>query len=126
MKKDDTSFEIFKSNVCHKLKRLGDINFLIDILQSRDIRKYYESQHFLEALYLLAMVDYLSRINDIPLCSDFDDLRRLKFQEPIFSESIIAASIVTKDDSWKKEAIQNAIPEFIRFNIVEGDIRDVV
>ena len=35
------SFELFKSNVCHWLKEDGDIDFLIQVLESDLIRKYY-------------------------------------------------------------------------------------
>jgi hypothetical protein len=37
------SFELFKSNVCHWLKEEGDIDFLIQVLESDLIRKYYDS-----------------------------------------------------------------------------------
>lgn len=36
------SFELFKSNVCHWLKEEGDIDFLIQVLESDLIRKYYK------------------------------------------------------------------------------------
>lgn len=40
------SFELFKSNVCHWLKEEGDIDFLIQVLESDLIRKYYnDSAH---------------------------------------------------------------------------------
>ena len=32
------SFELFKSNVCHRLKRLGDIGFLAETLESDEIQ----------------------------------------------------------------------------------------
>lgn len=35
------SFELFKSNVCHWLKEEGDIDFLIQVLESDLILKYY-------------------------------------------------------------------------------------
>ena len=38
------SFELFKSNVCHRLKELGDLNFIIETLEKDDIRKYYEAE----------------------------------------------------------------------------------
>ena len=42
------SFELFKSNVCHWLKEEGDIDFLIQVLESDLIRKYYVLEpHFL-------------------------------------------------------------------------------
>lgn len=38
------SFELFKSNVCHWLKEEGDIDFLIQVLESDLIRKYYNDK----------------------------------------------------------------------------------
>lgn len=35
------SFDLFRSNVCHKLKELGDIDFLLDSLHDDQIREYY-------------------------------------------------------------------------------------
>lgn len=35
------SFELFKSNVCHRLKEQGDIAFLIETLKEDMIREYY-------------------------------------------------------------------------------------
>ena len=31
-------FELFKSNVCHKLKELTDINFIVEFLESNQVR----------------------------------------------------------------------------------------
>ena len=72
------------------------------------------------------MIDYLSRIHSVPICTRYEEYRHLRFSEPIFSSSTTIAYLVTDDITWKKSAIDNAIPEFIRFNIVEGDIRDVM
>lgn len=33
-----SSFELFKSNVCHRLKELGDVGFIIETLESDSIR----------------------------------------------------------------------------------------
>ena len=38
------SFELFKSNVCHQLKALGDIDFIIQTLENNKIREYYDRQ----------------------------------------------------------------------------------
>lgn len=119
-------FDLFKSNVCHWLKELGDTEFLIDLLESGIIRQHYNKQWYPEALYLLAMLDYVSRINAVELCADYDDLRNKKLQRTIFPASIIAQALVTGDETIKSKAIEESIPEFIRFNIVEKDIRDVV
>ena len=119
-------FELFKSEVCHLLKELGDTEFIISLLESDTIRKYYDKQWYPESLYLLAMLDYVSRVNAVELCADYDDLRTKKLQEIIYPSGIITQAIVTGDETIKSKAIEESIAEFIRFNIVEKDIRDVV
>lgn len=119
-------FELFKSEVCHHLKELGDTEFIINLLESDAIRKYYDKQWYPEALYLLAVLDYVSRVNDVARCTDFDDIRNNKLKEIIYPSSIIAQALVTGDEAIKSKAINESIPEFIRFNIVETDIRNVV
>ena len=119
-------FETFKSNICHLVKSMGDFDFIIEILESDKIRKLYEMKWYPESLYLLAMVDYLSRENDMPLCSNYNDLRKAKLQKPIFPASIIVLSSVSESDKPKEESIKAAIPEFMRFNIVEAEVRNIV
>jgi len=118
-------FETFKSNVCHAVKDMGDIDFIIDILESDEIRKLYHKQWYPESLYMLAMVDYLSRENDLPLCKEYNDIRTMRLAEPIFPASIIAMSAVSKSDKPKNDSVSAAIPEFMRFNIVENEVRNV-
>ena len=121
-----SSFENFKSTVCHRVKELGDINFIIDTLESQDIRTYYNRKWYPESLYLLAMLDYLSRENDVPLCDDYDDLRRCKLEKPVYPASVRALSAAAQNDAAIKEAAKTAIPEFMRFNIVENEVRNVI
>lgn len=119
-------FELFKSNVCHELKRLGDIDFLIETLENDEISYYYKNQWYPECLYLLAMLDYISRINDVPLCDKYNQIRKCKLKETIYPSSIIALSLVSHNENIKEEAQQNSIPEFINFNIVENEIRNII
>ena len=58
------SFETFKSNTCHHVKDMGDMDFIIETLETDEVRKLYERRWCREAMYLLAMIDYLSRMND--------------------------------------------------------------
>lgn len=120
------SFELFKSNVCHRVKTLGDVDFIIETLEKDDIREYYRKKWYPESLYLLAMLDYLSRANDVPLCTRYDDLRRCRLEAPVFPASVLTTAIVSKSDHIKKQALRDAIPEFARFNIVESEVRDVL
>ncbi|MCL1999735.1 MAG: hypothetical protein FWG65_13330 [Turicibacter sp.] len=118
-------FEVYKGNICHFLKEIGDIDFMLLILQSNEIIRLWQAKWYAESLYLLGMLDYLSRVNDIPICTNFDSLRTAKFQQPIYPIGVITECIAFGTDEPKKESVSKAIPEFLRFNIVECEVRDV-
>jgi transcriptional regulator with XRE-family HTH domain len=119
------SFETFKSNTCHRVKDMGDIDFIIETLETDEVRKLYDRSWHREALYLLAMVDYLSRINGLPVCTNYNDIRSKKLEKPCYPAGVIVSSAATGDESIKEKALEDAIPEFKRFNIVESDVRNV-
>lgn len=119
-------FELFKSNTCHRLNELGDIKFVIELLEEDSIRKYYEKKWYRESLYLLAMLDYISRENNIPICTQYDDMRSLKLKTILFPAGVLVADKVANTDEFKKHSIKEAIPEFMRFNIVECEVRNVI
>ena len=104
----------------------GDIDFVIEVLEKDEIRWYYKKQWYRESLYLLAMLDYVSRENNIPICTQYDDLRKMKLQNMLFPSGVLAAAEITKDQEVKEQAIKDSIPEFLRFNIVESEVRNVV
>lgn len=120
------SFELYKSSVCHRVKEMGDIDFIIDTLEQDDIRMYYQRGWYRECLYLLAMLDYISRMNSVPVCTRYDDLRCCKLKELLYPSGILTAALVSGSDEPKTKALQEAIPEFLRFNIVESEVRNVV
>ena len=120
------SFELFKSNVCHRVKELGDITFISQTIESQEIIHYLERRWNPECLYLLAMVDYLSRENHIPLRDEYNELRKLRLRETLYPSGILVLYAAFKDKSIIEEAFQEAIPEFLRFNIIESDIRNVI
>ena len=120
------SFEAFKSSICHRVKNLGDLNFIIETLMLNKIRELYDKKWFLESLYLLAMVDYLCRENELPMCNEYDDIRKMKFSKPVYPTGVIAMSICAGNNEELENSVKYAIPEFIRFNIVENEVRNVV
>lgn len=121
-----SDFELFKSAICHRVKDMGDIDFIIDTLENGEIRTFYERQRYPECLYLLAMLDHISKLNDIPLCSDFDDLRRYKLSRVIYPRDVLLLCALFHNDDAKRQALEDAIPEFRQYNIIESDIRNVV
>lgn len=118
-------FEIYKSNICHLVKDKGDIDFIIDILEENQIRGYWKRKWYRESFYLLAMVDYLSRENGLPLCNDYEDIRNCKLSEPLYPRDIVLAAKLDDSLDMKEQCLKEAIPEFLRFNIIESEIRNV-
>ena len=119
-------FELFKSEVCQRVKALGDVDFIVDTLEKQTIRSYYDRKWYPESLYLLAMLDYISNANDVPLCSDYNDLRRCRLAETIYPASVLAMCAAAKSEQPKWDSLAVAIPEFKRFNIIECEVRNVV
>ncbi len=121
-----SDFENFKSTICHRVKEMGDVDFIIKTLEDKEIRVFYERKWYPESLYLLAMLDYLSKENNIPICNEYDDIRNCKLETPLYPTSVLAMSAAAKNDKAKKQALKSAIPEFLRFNIVENEVRNVI
>lgn len=121
-----SGFETFKSSVCHQVKEMGDVAFMLHLLESDEIRTLYTKGWYPEAMYLLAMLDYLSRVNQISLCTRYDDIRSRRLSKPLFSSGVLVTGIVLQSDEPMRRAELEAIPEFRRFNIMESEVRDVV
>lgn len=60
------------------------------------------------------MVDYLSRENDLPLCNDYDDLRQMRLQAPLYPFSVVIADAVSNDQQRMKASIILMISHFSR------------
>ena len=121
-----SAFEAFKSNICHHVKDMGDMDFLVDVLQKDEVRILFEKRWYPEALYLLAMIDYLARVNELPIYTKYNDIRGRRLERPIYPEGVRMSCEVLNSDEPMRKAEQEAIPEFKRFNIYESEVRNVV
>ena len=119
------SFEIFKSNVCHLVKSVGELDFIITMLENNEIRKYWDKQWYAEALYILAMIDYLSRKNALPICDAYDDIRRYKLTKPLFPQDVNLVMMLDPESNVREETLKNVIPEYLQFNIVEVEPENI-
>ena len=120
-----SDFDNFRSNLCHYLKNIGDLDFIYSIIQSDVITLFYEKQMYEEAMYTLAALDYISKENKIPICTRYEHLRQLKFEGIIFPKQAEVVCRLMNDNSFKESLLNKANPEFLKYNIVEGDMRDV-
>ena len=107
------------------MKDKGYIDFIIDTLKENQIRTYWERQWYRESFYLLAMVDYLSRENGLPLCNDYEDIRNCTLSEPLYPWDVVLAANLDGSLDMKEQCLKEAIPEFLKFNIIESEIRNV-
>lgn len=53
-------------------------------------------------------------------------LRQQKMQKMIYPVGILITASVLSDDSVKEDAVKHAIPEFLKYNIVESEVRNVI
>ena len=115
-------FEVFKSEVTHTVKTKTGITFLLETIQSDTIEQYWARHCRVQALYLLSMVDYLSRINNVPLCSKYNEIRKARIEPMIFP-----LSVKLQTESVDEETIDSSqfIPEFWAHGIAEGDVMNV-
>lgn len=118
-------FEEFRSEICHKLKSLGDIDFIKFVITNNLINNYYNKGWFEETLYALALLDYISQNNNIPLVKEYSFLRNKKLKHRIFPRDINLLSKLDTNINAKKNAIKKAIPIFLKYNIVETDVNNV-
>ena len=102
-----SSFDVFKSNICHLVKDKGELSFIRDMLCSDEVNKLYEREWYAECLYLLAMIDYLSCKNDIPLYNGYDKLRTGKLNKVLYPSDIIAMYTLSGDESILKKVLMN-------------------
>lgn len=115
------SFDLFRSEQCHLVKRMDEIDYVIDLLEKKKIDYYWKLNMKVEAFYLLAMLDYLSKRNGLPKCNEYDEIRRYKLEKPIFPvDTELSEKLLGKDTH--KEAMDHAIPEFLDYNIVECEV----
>lgn len=119
---DCDDFEIFKSDICQSIKHMDPREAINQIKNSGCIELMLDNQPH-KALYLVAMVNYLS--NKYNLNLNIHKYDGYKLQEMAYPQSIEIISLIMNTDSYKEDAIKNAEKEFLQFNICEGEIERV-
>ena len=83
-------FRYFRNSILSTLKRLGYKRFVESIVNSKEIDFYYKNNGLDRALYLLATIDYLNRINNKPVYSNrYNKLRKKRLEK---SQELLAQS----------------------------------
>jgi lambda repressor-like predicted transcriptional regulator len=112
---DAEDFQTFRNNLHHRINR-GELPFLLETIEGDDVSYYVRHEDYLKALYLVAAVDYLSKKNQVPLCNKYDDIRHMRLSQPYY----------VGDSAFMPNSRETCIPEFVNYNIYEGDLYDAV
>lgn len=120
---DCDDFEIFKSDLCQSIKKMNPIEAINQIKESGCIELLFNKKEDIKALYLVAMVNYLS--NKYNLNMNIHDYDNFKLERMVYPRSVLFKCAIMKDDKYKQEAINHAEKEFLQFNICEGEIERV-
>jgi len=118
-------FEAFKSNVKQAINVSDPYTFIKYAHNENSIRKLYDEDYYSEVFYLLATIDYLSRIYNIPIFTEYNDLRRYKLQDRLYPASVINMANINRESNILEQSFKNSILEFKRFNIIENEIDNV-
>ena len=114
---------LLESDTLHVLKTMGDERFIKHVVEKQLVFQYWKADRQAEAMYLVALVDYLCRIHKIERYKGFDSIRQYKLQKLLYPLGAELAETIGVD--MKETLLKYAIPEFLHYNIVEGDIRNV-
>jgi hypothetical protein len=85
-----------------------------------------EKAWYPEGLYMIGMADYLCRKHSIPLYTGFKKYRTMQLEKPLYPEGVYYQYLASGDGSILSKSVENSIPEFRRFNIIENDVENVV
>lgn len=125
--KAQLSYDEFRSEICHMHKTDGNILFLTKVLKFNMVNKLWQKKKCAYALYVLAMVDYISWKNKVPFYNGFNELRSYKLKNILYPTEVIILDKIDNSDRNKRNACEECKNSecgkfFIRHNIVEISI----
>lgn len=108
-------------------KQEGTYAFIEKVIKSDLIRVLWNKKEEVNALYTLAMVDYISHINNVPYYAGYNDLRQYKIEETVYPSEVIMLDKLYKTDKYTKKAYEECKNDpcgkfFIRYNLIERSI----
>lgn len=81
---DYDNYTDYTSELCHMLKRMGDQEFIKKVLNYVDLNELLQSGLKKHALYTVAMIDYVSKENHLPVKTELAVYRCTKMDSMSF------------------------------------------
>lgn len=125
--KGTLSYDEFRSELCHMYKTDGNVVFLMKVLKSDAVGKLWSNENYAYALYIVAMIDYISWKNKVPFYNGFNELRSYKLKNTLYPAEVIILDKISHSDVNRKAAYEECKNSecgkfFIKHNIVEINI----
>lgn len=117
-------FRYFRNNVLHDLKRKGFEQFIQLVIKTREIDYFYKNGAYPYAYYLLALIDYLCRIDNHPIYTKrYNNIRKERLDKAFF----VGGNTISFDsiEEYEQTFGVKVIPEFAKFNIIEDNVFNV-
>lgn len=119
-------FEHFVSGIKHELKCSDCIKFIKKQIEMEIPLILWNNGDKIEAMYLLAIIDTISNLHEIPLCDIFNDIRVCRLETPYFPSGIIRYAKCFNLSPIECISIENVPNEFSKINIMEDDIYEYI
>ena len=123
LSKDSCDFELFKSEICQSIKKMDPETAIDEIIASGEIDNLYNNGKYAKALYLVALVNYLS--NKYNLNKEITRFDGVKLKNMKYPRGAVMMLKLSNDATYQEKLLKNAEPEFLKFNICEGEIENV-
>ena len=128
---DRLTYTNYRSELCHMRKDRGMGDFVEAIMRSGLIPFHWEHENYLYALYALAMIDYIAWQCNVPLFKGYEEYRHYKIRRLVYPPSIELLDRIENTDENKRKALEECRNSecgrfFLRFNIIERGIDDVI
>lgn len=100
-----------------KMGKAGEMGFVCDICNTDFVEAFFSPKSYRTALFLVGMIDYIHRKNNMNPDPRFDAIRDFCLDQPVYALDTLASD--DADDLVKAKAFaeENAIPELVCFNI---------
>ena len=124
-------YDLFRSEVCHMYHFDGDYGFIRKVMKSNLVVHLWNKNEFAKSLYVLAVIDYISWKNGVPLFEEYEQIRKCKLDNILYPSAIILLDRIEQSDKNRKQAIEDCKNDecgafFFRHNIIERSIEDVI
>ncbi len=125
----DSTYDLFRSEMKHLVKESSKEEFIRFVLQWDIVGNFWKKNDFNKALYVLTIFDIFTKELKVPLLDEYEKYRQFYVKEPVFPDDILMMDKIIPGykDKCYEECKNNPIGyEFLKHNLVERDIYDVV